>query len=240
MKKKQHKEGNNERWLLTYSDLITLLMIFFIILYSSSNVNLSKYQAMSESFKGVMGGGKNIIGTDEGTGEVGQGVSFTGEEKSVEEILSDTEKNLQKYLNDNNLQGGISTKIEERGLIVTLSDNLFFDQGKAEIKTNGKDKLTKLGDLLKKLNNDIRIEGNTDNIPIKNNEFDSNWQLASTRATNVAEFLINKGGLNPKKVSVVSYGEYRPLGDNGTAEGRQKNRRVDIVILKEGLEDKNN
>ncbi len=230
MKKREEKEANNERWLLTYSDLITLLMIFFVVLYAGSNINASKYKALSDSFKVALGGGKSIIGNDnspdisENTPPINTKVS---EEKSFENL----KKSVDNYIENSNLKFNVSTAIEERGLVISLKDSLIFDSGKANIKPESKVKLVELGRILSGMDNYMRVEGHTDNIPINNNEFKSNWQLSVIRATNVTEMLIDKCNISPKRLSAVGYGEYRPIGDNKTEQGRSKNRRVDLIIL---------
>ena len=129
------------------------------------------------------------------------------------------------------LEDSVSTTIEERGLVISFNDSIFFDSAKADIKENMKTKLVALSEILNKIDNYVRVEGHTDNIPIKNEFYNSNWQLSSIRASNVVEFLIEYGSVSPDRLSAVGYGEYRPISDNNTEEGRAKNRRVDILIL---------
>lgn len=230
MKKKKGKEPNNERWLLTYSDLITLLMIFFLIMYASSNIDKVKYQSLASSFMSAFGGGKSLIGTDSRV-DIND-ASKPLDTNSVEKIkLEDIKKNMDKYLQQNNLQGSVSTKIEERGLVVSIQDSMFFDTGKADVRPESKQKIIEIGKILNAMGNYIRVEGHTDNIPISNDRFRSNWELSAIRATNVTEILINDAGIPPQMAASVGYGEYRPVATNLTADGRSQNRRVDIVIL---------
>lgn len=237
MKKREEKEANHERWLLTYSDLITLLMIFFVIMYASSNVSASKYKAVSDSFKIALGGGKTLIGEEEGadinnSNSAGKSsASNDNKELSEENKLMNLKENVDKYLQSAGIGTSISTFIEERGLIISLKDSIIFDSGKAEIKSDYKKKLVGLGSILNKMDNYIRVEGHTDNVPINNNKFNSNWQLSVIRATNVTELLIEEAHIAPKRLSSVGYGEFRPVADNSTEEGRAQNRRVDIVLI---------
>lgn len=234
MKKKKH-EGhmNHERWLLSYSDFMTLLMILFVVLFAMSNVDKTKFKQLSESLRVSMGGGKNIIAKEDG-------VPITVDSKVIEDDLTEKDEqakmeNLKKqvdnYLEKNGMKSAVTTQIDERGLVVSLNDTLFFDTGRAEVKQESQKKLIEIGKILNQLNNYMRIEGHTDNVPIKNDQFSSNWQLSCSRASNVTELLIDNAGIPPQKLSAVGYGEYRPVADNSTEEGKARNRRVNIIIV---------
>lgn len=239
MKKQEEKPENHERWLLTYSDLITLLMIFFVVLYAGSTADATKYKALSDSFKVALGGGKTIVGKEEGVEIVQpskpietdikkeEGEAVKTEENKLQEVKS----NIDKYLEGSSIKGSVSTSIEERGLVISLKDTLVFDSGKADIKPECKKQLTELGAILNKIDNYIRVEGHTDNVPINTNNFKSNWQLSVIRATNVTELLIKDSNIVSKRLSAVGYGEFRPIDTNDTEYGRGRNRRVDIIIL---------
>lgn len=222
IKKEEEHEGSSERWLLTYSDLITLLMIFFVIMYASSRVDANKYKSISNSFRITFGGEASIVDGGEGTS-----VGVNNEESKLQNI----KKDLDKYLNESKLTENVTTKIEERGLVVSINDTVFFESGEADIKEDVLKKIIQIGNILKQQENYIRIEGNTDNKPIHNYKFQSNWQLSSVRAANVVQLLVEKCGFPPQKLSSVGYGEYRPIANNENEEGRIKNRRVDIVIM---------
>ncbi len=232
MKKRVEKPENHERWLLTYSDLITLLMIFFVVLYSASTVNETKYKQLATSMGAVFTGGSTVLGSEENSGSSSDNA---GELKPLvqteEEKLKGIENQINDIVKDLQLEGSVSTSIEERGLIISFTDSVFFDSGKADIKDELKPKLISVSKILNKIDNYVRVEGHTDNIPINNSDFHSNWQLSSVRASNVVEFLINYGEISPNRLSAVGYGEYRSIADNNTEEGRAKNRRVDVLIL---------
>lgn len=239
MRKKKEKPDNHERWLLTYSDLITLLMIFFVIMYASSNLDASKYKQISESFKVAMGGGKSIIGKEDAASITvdSNPVNTDLQAKEEQQKLEELKKQVDKYLEKSGMKDSVSTEIDERGLVVSIKDTLFFDTGKAEIKPDIQKKIVDLGKILNQLNNYIRIEGHTDNVPIKNQEFSSNWQLSCERAANVTELLIEKCNIPPQKLSAVGYGEYRPIFNNTTEDGRARNRRVNIIIVNSKFND---
>lgn len=234
MKKKRHEqEGNNERWLITYSDLITLLLVFFIILYAFSKVDNKKYENLASGFNSVFGSGTGILTGGNSINIVGGTASqnSSGEEKSEEDMLSDLKQQVDGYLTSNSLNESVSTDIDDRGLVISMSNSILFDSGTATIKSDNNLNLKTMGKLLNSMPNYIRIEGHTDNLPINNTKFKSNWELSVIRATNVAEILIDETGISPERISVLGYGEFRPIGDNSTAEGRAKNRRVDIIIM---------
>ncbi len=128
----------------------------------------------------------------------------------------------------------ISLSMEERGLVITFLDKVLFDSGKAVIKSSAFDVLNKVSSVIVSKAGDLRVgvEGHTDNVPIKFSKWKSNWDLSTARATSVLHYLIEKG-VDPANLTVIGYGEFRPVATNATPEGRQKNRRVEIVILPE-------
>lgn len=266
-KKNRHAGGaekdNSERWLLTYSDLITLLMIFFVVLYAMSKVDSDKFKALADSLSKALGGGTPakieintkisgrsifISGKPNNYSERGRQneptksyndftATQTGNkgdyaaEKEKMTILGIKEK-IDKFAKDNGLQTKITGIIEERGLVVSIQDTLLFESGSAEITPYAKQVLEKVSVVLATIPNYIRVEGHTDNVPIHTPKFPSNWELSVARATNVVQLLITEGKINPLRLSAAGYGEFRPIADNQTQEGRAKNRRVDLVILK--------
>lgn len=243
-KDKNHEEEheNHERWLLSYADFITLLMIFFIIMYAISNVDKEKYRQVAAGLSAAMGGGSSINIIDSGSGESDPEVVIP--EVVIDEDLiraEEEEKNLEevkgtvdKYLEESGLSDSVETIIEERGLVLSFKDSLFFDSAKAEVKSGEVRQLTEIGKILNQAiisDSLIRVEGHTDNIPIRTERYKSNWDLSVIRASNVAQILINDSGIEPSRISVVGYGEYRPKADNNTEAGRAANRRVDILIM---------
>lgn len=232
MKKKHRKEPNHERWLLTYSDLITLLMIFFIMMYAMSNIDAAKYAELSQSLGAAMGGGKNIIKVDPGSSDTKSisNLAPTGF-KVEQDKLANVKKQLDKYLQKNGLKDTVITDITERGLEVSLKDTFLFNSGKADVLPAAKSKLIAIGKIINVLGNYIRIEGHTDNVPIHNSQFSSNWQLSAIRAANVTELLIKESYISPQKISAVGYGEYKPKVKNDSDGHRALNRRVNIAII---------
>ena len=168
-----------------------------------------------------------------GENEEGATLSEFEKEEQVKELLDE-------YIAENSLSDDITTSIETRGLVVSFNGSMFFESGEAEIKSEQIPSLVEVAKLLNQpflQQSYIRVEGYTDNVPMKNEEYDSNWDLSVMRASNVAKAIIDQSGIDPTKVSAVGYGEYRPTGDNKTSEGRAQNRRVDILILNSEFND---
>jgi chemotaxis protein MotB len=244
-RRKQAKHsGNHERWLLTYSDMITLLMVFFIVLYAMSELDKQKYAQMAASLRhAFVGGGNAIVNTGIGTGD---GMSIP---RSPEEIkpsgtgtgtgsgsgtatVDPLEGIGQGLYADFSHDGRFTVRIAERGLIISLAGSALFDSGRADIKTEFVSVMDAIAERVKGIPNDISIEGNTDSDPIRTAEFPSNWELSTTRANRVRDYLETKG-VNSERMIVVGYADKRPLAVNTTPEGKAKNRRVDVVILRD-------
>ncbi|MDP4172810.1 MAG: OmpA family protein [Bacteroidota bacterium] len=218
-----NEENDKDRYLVTYADLITLLLGLFIILYAMSNIDLEKYHKVMFAMGNVLGVKESVI----------PGVS----DKKVEirnniNPINGLKSNLQNVISQNSLDNSIRLEENERGITIHILDDILFASANAEINESSKGILDRLASVIKTLPNDIRIEGHTDNVPIKASVYASNWHLSVARALNTAYYLINSQGLSPEKVSIVGYSEYRPVTTNKTSEGRRSNRRVDIVILK--------
>lgn len=217
------QKTNKERWLLTYSDMITLLMIFFILLYTISSVNSTKFLQVATSLNKTFEGTNYVIGQYSGNSIINS-IQSNNNENNIE-------TKLNEFIKQNNLQNMVTYRIDERGLVISLNDALLFDTGSADIKPEQKTTLMRIGNMLKTMPNYIRVEGYTDDVPINNDKFHSNWELSVIRATNVVKILVDDVNMDPKKISVVGYGEYRPIVPNDNDKNRQLNRRVDIVIM---------
>lgn len=236
------KKENKDRWLLTYSDLITLLMVFFVVLYALSSVDVKKYQAVALSLSAAMGGGQSVF-NDPGA-SLAPGISGSdvinldeaGSEFEEQNEMEQIKKELEVYIEQNGLSGSITVTTEERGLVVSFQDAALFPIGSAELMTDAKGKINGIGTILIQVPNFIRVEGHTDNLPIKTSIFPSNWELSSARATSVVHELIYAVDFAPSRLSATGYGEYRPRAANDSEEQRQRNRRVDIVVLRNKYE----
>lgn len=213
------------RWLLTYADMITLLLALFIILFSISTINKVKLQRLVRD----LGGGFN---SQDAINNPPNGMTTS----ATKDDLQAMQAQLQSYIQSQSLQKSVQTKItrdgKKRELVITLlSDKQLFDSGKADLKPFTKKILDEVYRQLKTRPNEVRVEGNTDNVPISNDQFPSNWELSSARATGVARYFVEDDGLSPRRISALGYGEYRPRVANDTDAHRAQNRRVDVVIL---------
>ena len=235
-KKEEEAPENVERWMLTYLDMITLLMAFFCILYAFSQVDAVKFkqvaQSMSLSFgTGGSGVGANMITNYSGTGfQMNNSLLTLRENNHFKEMI----KLLRDYAEKQGMSKSISFKITERGLEINLSDNVLFESGKADLSDRSREILDAIGKkiLENNTNQDIQVEGYTDNVPIRTAKYQSNWQLSTDRATNVIMYWISKYPSKADLLSAAGYGEYRPMYSNDTEEGRSKNRRIKIIALR--------
>ncbi|WP_411343933.1 flagellar motor protein MotB [Paenibacillus sp. WLX1005] len=254
---------HKDRWLITYADLITLLLIFFIVMYSVSQIDSGKYKVLTESLQltfqsanSVLDGGKGVTGTagesvDNGgqppeqnqNGEQGGQSQNDGQETltSREQAFREQERELgnlmqviQNYVQTNNLQNQVSVVDKPQGISITLSDQFLFDEGKAELKDRSLGTLSRLASLFQSINTTISIEGHTDNLPIVYaSRYKDNWELSGARALSVLRYFIDNKKLDQSKFQYAGYGATRPAADNSTESGRQKNRRVEIIVLRQ-------
>lgn len=150
---------------------------------------------------------------------------------SPERVLSNLQRSVESLVGPEALGSKVRTRMDERGLVISLGEGGFFDSGSDILKPEGKVLLDAIVSALASTDNHVRVEGHTDNVPIRNTRFPSNWELSTARATTVVAYVIGKFGFAPQRLSAGGYSEYRPVESNATAEGRSRNRRVDIVVL---------
>jgi chemotaxis protein MotB len=150
---------------------------------------------------------------------------------SPERILSNLQRSVEALVGPEALGTRVRTRMDERGLVISLGEGGFFDSGSDILKPEGRVLLDSIASALVQTDNHIRVEGHTDNVPIRNARFPSNWELSTARATTVVAYLIDRFLFAPERLSAGGYSEYRPVESNATAEGRSRNRRVDIVVL---------
>lgn len=229
----EHEEHISESWLLPYADILTLLLALFIVLFASSAIDSEKYQAIMEAFQSEFTGISNPSNPTkpEVSGEIPTIPSPSEEEEQTEE-LDELKIKIQNYIESNNLQEVVSLGDTRRGIEVTFKDVILFDSGRAGLKPGSYTTLDSLIGLLKSVPNNISIEGHTDNVPIGDAPFRSNWELSSARALSVLEYF-EAQGIKKDRLGFTGYGEYQPLTANDTDEHRQENRRVNIVILRD-------
>jgi chemotaxis protein MotB len=255
-------DGPDERWLLTYSDMITLLMALFIVMWSMSTVNISRFAALKaslrEAFNGKLAEGgasiqngapgllpeqSNIVAPPETKPIAFQPVKAlpdpmeSGEQQDLENLLR-LKRELDAYAAASGLKAKVRSDIDERGLVVrVLTDDLLFDSGEAVLRDVALPVLTRIATLLRdasRVPNPVRVEGNTDDRPISTSRFRSNWELSTARATAVLQVLLQRG-LDPRRASVAGYADQHPIASNATARGRSLNRRVELVVIRRSL-----
>jgi chemotaxis protein MotB len=261
---------NDERWLLTYSDMITLLMALFIVMWAISSVNQSKFAALRQSLRqafagkltqggeSVLNGGAQVLQAQgarispiatprqepakiaankySSVAAAARAVGQTAAAASDLESLRALARQIEHYARRAGLGQQIATSLDERGLVVRLlTDKMLFDSGQAVVKEEGRPLLTRIAQLIETLRipNPIRVEGNTDAVPISTYQYPSNWELSAARATAVLEVLLQQG-VPDSQVSVAGYADQNPIASNSTAQGRHHNRRVEIVVLRRG------
>lgn len=233
---------NHERWLLTYADLITLLMIFFVVLYAMSKIDQTKYEQLAVSLNQSFYNGSNGVmstryerpsGQPKESGKSVDQNTLEANRKMAEENerLKNAEEKLKQYIQQNGLSDKIMVELNAKGVQITLRDVALYDTGSATLKPDAKRVLAGIAPFLKALPNKISIEGHTDNVPIRNALFRSNFDLSSARALNVL-YYFEEQQVAPERMSATGFGEYAPIASNDTAEGRSANRRVNVIILR--------
>jgi chemotaxis protein MotB len=249
-KKKAH--ANHERWLVSYADFITLLFAFFVVLYASSQADKRKAAQVAAAIKGAFqqmgvftGTSPNDVGipgspgvqppeltnspikvikvagnSDKEHGSIGLGVDVDNLRHELEDALGDQIRNHE-----------VQMRVTPEGLVVSLREVGFFNSGEADLLEDGKATLTQIAGILSGKGFELRVEGHTDNVPIHNSHFKSNWELSTARATEVVSLLIEERGIDPQLISAAGYSQYRPTASNDTTQGRAANRRVDLVVV---------
>ena len=210
------------RWVVSYADFTTVLLALFVFLFALSNNDNIKIKDLKDSIKREFKQEKFLSKN-----------TLPKNENEIN-VINEAEKNDSLFeLVKNNL--GKDSKIEvienEKGITLRLKDTLLFDSASAEIKNSSLNTVSDIANFLTTIDNPVIIEGHTDSIPIKNSVYATNWELSSARAINLIKYLTENYKLSPKRLSAVGYGEYAPIYDNTTNKGREKNRRVDIIIL---------
>ena len=223
---------NHERWFVSYADFITLLFAFFTVMYALSTVNEQKYMEMSDSLSSAFSDSPTEVSdTQVDVPDYREDPTLGYMTSSFKKTFSGDYKRVQSNLAELEADKKININIERRGVIVSLLEQGVFASGKAEILEGSLSVIDEIAATLKDLPNQIKIEGHSDNIPIHNDEFSSNWELSSARALNILMYIVNTHNMDPTKYSATGYGEFRSIADNDTIEGRAKNRRVDIVLF---------
>lgn len=249
-RKKEHAHVSHERWLVSYADFITLLFAFFVVLYSTSQMDKKKLVRVSAAIHGAFqelgvftgstqGSALRIEAAPPGLALVSSldsgivaGSQNTGSGPGSGGVdLNQLKHDLEDALGDQIKRHEIRMRVTPEGLVVSLSEVGFFNSGDAQLLEDGQTTLTRIAKILNDKGFQIRVEGHTDDVPIHNAHFKSNWELSTARATEVVSLLVERHGFDPKQISAAGYSQYRPVASNETEEGRKMNRRVDLVIV---------
>lgn len=225
--KRRNKGADNEnldRWLLTYADLITLLLAFFVVMYSMSRVDNKKFGEVSDALNAILKGGTSVLRYQQKPEATGHGVLKLGSLRMAQIQIEERFKQLGK-------DEFLATEITERGLVVHILESTLFDVGSSDLKPNAREVLDLIAEQLVGRPNHIRVEGHTDDTPIQTSVYPSNWELSSARATAVVRYYSENRAIKADRISALGYGQFRPVAPNNSIENRARNRRVDVVIL---------
>lgn len=256
------EEHTDETWLIPYADILTLLLALFIVLYAMQAVDAKKFEQMSQAFSAALnsgGGGAGILNESaviRSDGSKSSMVDATPKNhtksrnrerdeymlhaKQEQQQLEQLQNKMNQYIANNGLTDQLNTKLNHSELKITIKDSALFDSGRANLKPDSKQLAATVGDMMKQYQGfSVVISGHTDNRPIRNSRFDSNWDLSSARALSFMKVVLERSGIDPKQFQAVGMGEYHPVADNDSAEGQAKNRRVEVSILRK-YTDKNN
>ena len=223
-------------WMATYGDMVTLLLCFFVLLFSFATLDVQKFKAIAVSMNGSLG----VLDSGMTLSMEPLINSFPGDSPTEEiEEFKKLYGEMSQYVKENNLQASITLILDERGLLVRFMDNVLFDSGKADLTPKAREIINKVAEIIRQNDKNVRIEGHTDNVPINTYKFPSNWELSTARAVNVVKYLIEENGIEAKRLSASGYSDQHPVDDNNIPEGRRNNRRVDMVILRAEKDDTN-
>ncbi len=248
-KKPQEEAGGLPEWMATYGDLVTLLLCFFVLLFSMSSVDENKYTAVAESFNSnitfIQGGGATGVNNMLGSGinnlpKVDKSVNDSKSEQEQKEAdeLNKMASDFKTYFAENNVADEVTVDVTDEYVKITFGDGILFDSGSAELKPESKEILDLIAEELKNYPNSmIKFEGYTDNQPINSAIFPDNMYLSAARSISVLNYFKDEKGFDPELLSQEGFGEYKPIASNDTPEGRAKNRRVEVKIMSQYSED---
>lgn len=228
-RKKKGDDVNTNGWMDTYADTITLLLTFFILLYSISAVDSEKLKQLNHALQSSLKGNTEVSEVK----DIKDLEVKTKDPKSGNAEYEDLAKKLNNTIEKNGLAEVIKLRKEDRGIILQLDETILFEPGKADLKENNKEVLETITTIINEHNNDVLIEGHTDNVPMNNKEFASNWELSAARALSAVTYFVHDKQIDPMRFSVKGYGEYKPLVPNDTPENRAINRRIDILMVEQ-------
>jgi chemotaxis protein MotB len=245
-RRRVEEEAHNERWLVSYADFMTLLFALFVVLFASSHHDRKTIQRVSAAVKngfqdmGSFSHGSTMQDSPPsnvpGVGDPLSQTKTPGDKPATSPLnpgvdIAELRKSLSKALGQELERQEVDMRMTPEGFVISLHELGFFNSGEARLMPGAADKIKRIAAVLIQYGLDMRVEGHSDNVPIHNEEFASNWDLSTARATAVAMLLLNESGVDPKRLSIAGYAQYHPNATNDTPEGRRANRRVDIVVV---------
>ncbi|WAJ36046.1 flagellar motor protein MotD [Pseudomonas sp. GOM7] len=239
MARRRHQEEheNHERWLVSYADFITLLFAFFVVMYSISSINEGKYKILSDSLTGVFNQPDRSVkpipvGEERPRSSQAQDDTPDDDSEMTDTTLRSIASSVRSAFGDLLQSDQLTIRGNEMWIEIELSSSLLFPSGDALPNDKAFDIIEKVAKILAPYENPVKVEGFTDNLPIQTSQFPTNWELSAARAASIVRMLA-MDGVNPARLSAVGYGEYQPVADNATPEGRARNRRVVLVISRD-------
>lgn len=257
-KQKKVESAGAPPWMTTYSDLMSLLLTFFILLFSMSIVSEERFREVAESLRmALIGSSSDAILDDQGNaygdmefddyGDLSEYEGLDPDDLAVEESPSDLNyvpetvldlfDTVNSYISAEGLQADVTLSRDQEGVYIDIQEAILFDSGSATLKENGRETLAQLAGLFDLFDNELIIEGYTDNVPMNSRQFPSNWELSTARAVSVLRYLSESYDISPTRLSARGYGEYHPIVPNDSDQNRALNRRVNIVIVHEDREE---
>jgi chemotaxis protein MotB len=240
MRKKRPRRVSSDRWLVSYADFITLLFAFFVVLFATGQSDKHKKVQLAASIQtafhqmGLFEARSNLptLADIPGIGGSAQAPAVTSPLPATPQAMLAVKQQIEQAARPEIENGVIGIHESASGLVVSLQEAGFFDSGAAGIRPSALQVLDRIAAVLPQ--SALRVEGHTDNVPIHTAQFASNWELSSSRASSIARLLLLHANVHAENMSVAGYAEFHPATSNDTAEGRARNRRVDIVLLTDG------
>jgi len=266
-RREDHDDHIDESWLVPYADILTLLLALFIVLYSMNSVDAKKFQDLSNAFKIAFNGGVGVLdmpstiengsdlekilgGSDKDEDGRDSEKDSNNEQEPItreqlneiiaksEEDLSQLKKELDEYIAANGLSSQLETSLNMSQLIITIRDHALFDSAEATVNKDGQQLAVYIAHMLENYPDyNVIVSGHTDNAPINNRQFSSNWDLSVMRAVRFMDIMLKNSDADPARFSAIGYGEHHPVADNSTPEGKAKNRRVELSIISTFLDE---
>jgi chemotaxis protein MotB len=248
MRRRRTVEDNAhpERWMVSYADFMTLMFALFVVLFASSYHDKTTVQRVSYAVKSGFQEMGTFVGSDNAPDTKSSDLAMLGGVPSPNDNggrkasifpantgidVAELQRKLKKALGKEIEKQEVDLRMTPEGFVISLHELGFFDSGQARLLPGAAEKIKRIAAVLMQYGMDMRIEGHSDNVPIHNDTFASNWDLSTARAMAVAMMLIDEAGFDPQRMSVAGYAQYHPVASNDTPEGRRTNRRVDIVIV---------